>query len=481
MKKIILVPLTVMTIICFGQYTTPASGVNWTFDSLAANSSAVSRSGNSFQVTQDIVISATDTIRVDSNLTISLGNAIEIEVLGALRVNPIDSAIFTASNTSQLYAQIRIDGSNGSYFNNTTFEYGGGLNVLNSDFIVENCTFRFNEAGNDGAIDLFRSDLTIRNNVFIDNQGPAISSGANIASAPQIINNRIERNVANGGNKSQINFGATGTDTMVIKGNTINGYYDNAGGIAIFPIGVVNVVIDSNVIDSNRYGIALLNANIKSVISNNQITKNDIQGSPNLGGSGINYNGDATNQSVVSNNIISGNLWGITIQNSAKPNLGDLRAATYNVGLNEIYNNGNGGNEFNIFNNTPDSIYAQNNIWNYSTIQDVENTISHKPDDPSLGYVNYTPVAQLVTKLTEQSKIKSATTLYPNPSNGSFNIEAEYKIEVIEWYNLQGKLVNRNLIGGEKTIRFSESKMKGQYFIKLIGKETSEVKSLILK
>ena len=463
------------------QYTTAGTSLNWNFDSLANHSTAVSKNGNTYQVTQDIVISLTDTLRIDSNIRVELGNNIELEILGSFISNPKDSAILTAINPSQVYDQIRFDGSDNSYFNKTTFEYGGGLNVLSSNFTVENCVFQFNEAGNDGAIDLFRSNLIIRNNRFIDNQGPAISSGANIASAPQIINNYIESNVANGGNKSQINFGTTGSDTLIIKGNTIKGQYTNAGGIAIFPIGNVYAVIDSNVIDSNRYGIALLNANIWASVSRNIISNNNIQNNPNLGGSGINVMGNNSTTPIISENKIYGNLWGITIQNTAKPNIGDLRPASYNVGLNEIYNNGNGGSLYNIFNNTPDSIYAQNNIWNYPNLQDVENTISHKTDDPNLGYVLYTPVSALITSLSEQVQTNEELTIYPNPSEGNMTLKSSFKVYELAWYNLKGQLVQTNQVDGSKQLRINETNLKGYYILKVVGKNQQAFKQLILE
>ncbi|MEQ8907562.1 MAG: T9SS type A sorting domain-containing protein [Vicingaceae bacterium] len=481
MKKLLIAFLMLVAIGTQAQYTTPGTAVNWNFDSLSNASNAVTKSGSTYQVNQNILLSLTDTLRIDSNIIVEFGSNVELEVLGSFISNPKDSAVLTATNSNQVYDQIRIDDSDGSYFNHTIFEYGGGLNVLNSDFTVENCVFRFNDANNDGAIDLFRSDLLIQNNHFYQNQGPAINSGANIASAPIVLNNRIEGNVANGGNKSQINFGATGTDTLIIKGNTIIGQYSNAGGVAIFPLGGAITIIDSNIIDGNRYGIAQLNSNNWSQISRNQISNNNTQGNPNLGGSGINFNGDASNKSIISENEIYGNLWGITIQNTAKPNIGDLRSASYNVGLNEIYNNNNGGNEYNIFNNTPDSIYAQNNIWNYANLTAVENTISHKPDDPSLGYVRYTPINALITALEEKSKANSSTKLYPNPSNSQFTVASDFDVHRIDWFNLEGKLVRSDKQTGLRKVELEENELKGQFFIRITGKNRTVVKKLLLK
>ena len=44
--------------------------------------------------------------------------------------------------------------------------------------------------------------------------------------------------------------------------------------------------------------------------------------------------------------------------------MGNLNNAdTTDIGLNQIYNNGNSGKIFDLFNNTIDSIKAENNYW----------------------------------------------------------------------------------------------------------------------
>lgn len=136
----------------------------------------------------------------------------------------------------------------------------------------------------------------------------------------------------------------------------------------MLPVGSIPIaLIEDNIIRKNRYGIAVAGGNSNIIIRGNRIDSNNIQGLPNLGGSGINFNGSNTQLCIVSNNLIRGNLWGITIQGTAKPNMGDLsNASNLDDGRNAIYGNTNSGKIFDLFNNTPDSIKAENNWWGTS-------------------------------------------------------------------------------------------------------------------
>ncbi|MEZ4824517.1 MAG: dockerin type I domain-containing protein [Ignavibacteria bacterium] len=81
--------------------------------------------------------------------------------------------------------------------------------------------------------------------------------------------------------------------------------------------------------------------------------------------------------------------------------MGDLSSPdTTDVGLNQIYNNGNTGQIYDLYNNTPDSLKAENNYWGTSIQDSVEAHIYHKPDDPSLGNVDYLPLATVKLQLT---------------------------------------------------------------------------------
>jgi len=247
----------------------------------------------------------------------------------------------------------------------------------------------------------FRSNSVVSNCKIYRNRRAALVSGSNIPSSPIIENNLIYENDIENANVPQINFGATSSSPMIIRGNTIIGGPIMSGGISFLPVGSIpQVIIENNVIKKNRYGIAVAGGSSNFYINNNIIDSNNIQGVPALGGSGINFNGVATQNSIVTRNKIRGNLWGITIQGTAKPNLGDLFSSdTTDIGLNEIYNNGNSGKIYDLYNNTVDSIKAMNNFWGTSVIDSVEAHIFHKPDSSTLGQVRYLPIRSLKLNL----------------------------------------------------------------------------------
>jgi hypothetical protein len=174
----------------------------------------------------------------------------------------------------------------------------------------------------------------------------------------------------------------------------------NSGGIGFLPIGNANAIISGNVIKNNRYGITFNGgANINSLISYNQIDSNNIQGDPILGGSGIAFSGgSATSQqnSIVTGNLIRWNLWGVTIQQRSRPNLGNItNADTTDDGKNQFINNSNSSTpNIDLYNNSIDTIYAQNNYWGTNDAAAIETKIFHRVDDPALGPVFYLPAMQ---------------------------------------------------------------------------------------
>jgi len=501
--KIILLIILFSASVSYSNYSTPGSGVTWTMDSLVSNSSGnVTFSGDAYLVNDTINISAGDTIKIISNSVLKFGTSVFIDIFGVLIVNPPDSVTITAQDTVTKFLGLKFeDLSDGSVLKKLIFEYGNSIRMLDCNILIDSCIIRYNTLNSSfasGAISLFRSNSVISNCKIFRNRRSAITSGANIASSPKILNNHIYENNTENANVPQINFGATGTEQMVIRGNVITGLFNNCGGISFLPVGSIpDAVIENNIITKNRYGIAVQGGNINLYINNNIIDSNNIQGNPSLGGSGINFNGSSTQNTVVTRNKIRGNLWGITIQATAKPNLGNLsNADTADIGMNEIYNNGNSGKIFDLFNNTPDSIKAENNYWGTDNIDTVEAHIFHAADSAALRFVDYLPL-RIITSVFENNNAGSIVgfelfNAYPNPFNPAAIIKftiSDFKnvsdIYTLKIFDINGRLVtellNSRLSAGNYSVRFNAADLpSGVYIYRLSNTRLSVSKKLML-
>ena len=498
MKKYILV-LLICTTAIYAGYSTPGTGKSWNLDSLVTHSGgSITYSSGTYFFNDTLTISQSDTLKVLINTTVKIAPVGVFNVFGTMIINPPDSVKITAVNTTQGFYEMRLDDlSDASVMKKMIFEYSvNGIRLLNTSPLIDSCSIRNNCDNNSSttapAINLFYSNATISHCKIYRNYKVAIGGGANISNAPQILYNEIyENNIANS-NVSQINLGASGSGTTVIKGNIIRGLYIYAGGIATLPIGNLNISIEDNIITHNRYGIAIQNTNTNAVIRGNVLDSNNIQGVPLSGGSGINFNGNSTLTAVVSRNYIRGNLWGITIQSTAKPNLGNLsNADTSDDGYNYIYGNSNTGIIYDLYNNTPDSIKAENNFWGTSNIDTVEAHIFHKPDNPALGFVDYIPIYIPVEVGESQNNIPSGYKLYnpyPNPFNPYTAIKydiPELSFVTIRIFDVTGKeiktVVNElKKAGTYKVIFYGGNLSSGIYFCRFEAGSFIDTKKFIL-
>jgi hypothetical protein len=278
----------------------------------------------------------------------------------------------------------------------------------------------------------------------------------------------IEGNNQANSNRPQINLGTTlANEPLEIIQNTIIGdpALEQAGGIAIanFVGGNVNVVIDNNIIRGNRYGITILGINDSAEITNNIIEDNNIQGDPNLGGSGINLNSSTASEDVIiSGNEIRRNLWGITLQGSASANLGD---DANNPGENIFAENENGGQVYALYNNTANAISAKNNCWiegQQSTEQQVEDVIFHSVDDPTLGEVIFEPFLCGILGVVDNTLENFS--FYPNPVKNEINFNNIFSFSTVEIYGVQGNLISSEIISeGQNSLPINLP--SGLYFV----------------
>jgi len=501
MKKIIWIALFIFTSLSYSDYSTPGTGVSWGLTDLVTNSGGtVTFTGGEYFVHSNLTITSPDTFKILNNATVKLAFNVVLNVLGTIIVNPPDSVKITSTDTLQKFQEMRLDDlSDASIVKKLIFEYSfNGFRMLDTNPLIEGCTFRYNCNGNtqtSTAISLFNSNAVILNNKIYRNYRVGIAGGSNIANAPQILNNEIYENNISNGNVPQINLGQSGAGTTVIRGNTITGLHINAGGIAALPSGTLNVIIENNIIRKNRYGIAL-NGSVNAIIRNNVIDSNNIQGLPLLGGSGLNFVGSGIT-ALVSKNIIRGNLWGVTLQNSAAPVFGDLTSSDTNyAGMNQIYNNSNSGVIYDFYNNTSNPIKAENNYWGTMNPDSVEAHIFHQPDSAALGFVDYLPLWSPTGIQQTGNEIPSGYRLYnayPNPFNPQTNIRFDvafrggtsFQFVLLEVYDVSGKLVqtlvNSNLRPGSYEVKFTgENFASGVYFYSLSGENFKETKKFIL-
>lgn len=385
----------------FAQYTTPGNNLSLSLSDLVNSSGGVvSFANGTYFINNTLTISATDTLKISTPETIRTASGIRIEVAGTIISNPASGKVlFSAADTTsaaQNFKGFRFEDSNANLFRNTDITHGGGLQLISSEALFEYCTFRKNGSSNvSAAITYSGCSPVIKYCHFIQNERSAIGSGANVLGSPQIMYSSFVHNTTDNSNRPQINLGPGGADTLYIVGNYVEGLHDNAGGIGISNLvgaGNTKAVIRDNFIVNNRYGYAQIGNNISAVITDNILQDNNIQNQPMIGGSGLNFQAAGTgNTAIIRRNIISGNLWGVTIIDQAQPNFG----TSLDQGRNVFFDNGNSGQTYALYNNTALTINAIGNYWGTNEAAVAETFIFHQPDDPSLGVVNYLPIWQL--------------------------------------------------------------------------------------
>ena len=259
-----------------------------------------------------------------------------------------------------------------------------------------------------------------------------------------------------------------------------------AGGISIADLmdtGNTKILLKNNDINHNRYGYNQQGYHLSSTIIGNTFDQNNLETNPMNGGSGISiYGMDENNKAYIRNNVITKNLWGITVINAADVDLG----IEDDWGNNIIHDNGHITNYgmdftyFDLYNNSANDIMAVGNYWGTTDIQEIEDHITHKNDDPNLGLVNYIPF------LEDDGVNESDTTdfeVWPNPvSDGSFTLTLENAIpSELVIYNVNGQMVKTQRIDNQTNIINVESLGSGVYFVEIRDISGKTVKKLLIK
>lgn len=449
----------------FAQYSTPNTGVEWTLDDIAAASpETVTVDGIEYTLHENLLIETNDALLLNDNLRLRIAADVEIEVKGKFISDANQQVTITAIDNETPFKGFWFYDESEGFFRNTLITHSSrGIKVVTANFEMYDSEMSYNSAETvaSGVISFSKGSPVVKNSVFKLNFNPAISSAGNASVSALIEGNYFEENHADNGNAPQINMGPSGdADTLRIINNTVIGSrnFTKVGGIAAVSLmGVPSkILIKGNTVRHNRYGITSM-GNTTGIIEGNIIEDNNTEGDPMSGGSGINL--FSTNLIYVKNNQIRRNLWGVTLQGTAQANFGSDDEEDFNPGGNIFSENQNGGQTYALFNNTlpPRDIKALHNCWiegQQSTVEDVENVISHKTDDAKLGEVFFDPFECGVVMSVEDLN-KSSFTIYPNPAKNSFFIESKEKGNVTI-YDLSGKKVlSKSKLTGKTQINVS--------------------------
>ena len=414
MKKLFLLLLIVSSQL-LAQYTTPNTGVNWNLDDLVTNSGGVvTGTFPNYSITNKITISANDRVYINPGTTVMFsGSTSGFDVNGKFwAVGTVtDSIIFsslTQDSTGAAY--------NGFYFLDTSVDTACAISYAKIEYAYY------------GLRCLGASPTLSNSYLWKCRRGGNLSSN----SSPIISHNRIERsyeygitmttgcspliewnefvnnNSQNTSPKNQISIGTQGNNSPTILHNKIyGGMFNRTGGISISTLiggSSSSSEIAYNEIYNNSFGIAMTGSNpITCYIHDNLIYNNNINPDVMVAGSGINTYGTAVVAPIITRNRIYGNWWGVTIQigvggqPGANPNLGNIENAdTTDNGLNIIYGNAQGSNVYDLYNNTLDPIYAQNNDWGVYDSTLIEDHIFHNVDSLALGLVRFMPFSNSI-------------------------------------------------------------------------------------
>ncbi|MBE2280158.1 MAG: right-handed parallel beta-helix repeat-containing protein [Ignavibacteriaceae bacterium] len=392
----------------YAQFTTPGTGVNWTTDSLVAFSAGVvTGTFPNYTISNKITIAATDKVTIAPGTTLTInGSTSGFEVNGALRMAGLvnDSIYVTSASSDSLGSAY-----DGFRFNGTS---------IDEECLIEYVSMKFAYYG----ARCLDASPTIRNSYFykvrrpfqLSSSSPVITGNRiersyeygitlTLGSSPDIENNHfINNNTQNTSPKNQISIGTQGNNSPLIRNNIVEGgMFHRTGGISISALiggSSSSSLIEGNIVKNNSFGISLAGGNITAQVRNNIFENNNINPDPNVSGSGINVNGNSQNVPVFMRNVVTGNLWGVTVQNGTsiqagpQPNFGNLENSdTSDNGYNKITGNLQGSTPYDFFNNCTNDIYAQNNDWGVYDSSAIELKIVHKVDDPLRGTVFFMP------------------------------------------------------------------------------------------
>lgn len=395
MKKTLLFLIAIFAIVnTHAQWVSPGDGTTYTMPDLVDVTEGVVTVGeNGYVINADLTISANDVLKIDDQVVRIDVAEVLVTINGSMVCTNTNRVKFYGLNETQHFS-MRFENATGCNIKKMYFSDGAGIKVIDSDVTFDDVKFvYFTRDYSNAVIDIFNCDPVIKDCYFMLNHGAAISSPANGQASPQILNCDFDTNVTDNVNTPQINLGPGGNDTIRIVGNEVYTIMAQwyVGGLSIADLmgtGETKVLLKDNIIKEGRYGYNQQGQTISSVIVGNQFIDNYHEDNPMNGGSGISiYGTTVNNKAILRNNVITGNLWGITAIY-----LHDIDMGTEDDwGYNEIHDNYNAGEIYDLYNNSACDITAVGNQWGTTNYDFIEAHIYHQADDPSLGLVTFYP------------------------------------------------------------------------------------------
>ena len=460
MKKLYLTFALIFSVLSMlnAQWVSPGNGTTYTMSELVnVTDGVVTFEATNYHVHADLTISQNDVLKIDNGFQkVYVENAL-ITINGSM----ICENANRVSIMGDPYFSMKFENATNCELKKMYFSDGSGIKLIESEVHFDDVKFvYFNTDYCHSAIDIFNCNPIIENCYFLLNEGAAIGSPANGQSSPKILNCEFDSNV-DGVNMPQINLGPGAEDTIYIVGNLVDGTYAtfHTGGISVADLmgtGDTKILLKDNIIRNNRYGYNQQGYHLSSIIIGNEFMDNHHEDNPMNGGSGISiYGMDENNKAVIRNNIITGNLWGITAINAFYIDLG----TEDDWGNNEIDDNGNSGSVYDLYNNSTCDIMAVGNDWDETDENEIEDHIVHQHDNPNLGLVTFIPFIGY----DGVDETDTATfTVSPNPAQGCFTVEGQGRMTVT---NVLGQPLLTKKIDGKETIELP----RGLYLVILNG------------
>ena len=374
--------------------------------SQTAESGVTKVSEGVYLLSKDVTIPETETFTLEGGVTLRIKGSSQIKVNGPCTLGRADARTLITRNDSTdtpkgIY--ITYNGTESIFIRNLDFEYAQIRNFGNRGFDMDNCSFKYanGKLNSSGAISIGKTGAMFRitNCTFSQNTVPAVGGAANMYCGLEMSNCSLYDNNTKNANKPQLNLTVGDNMPVILRNINITGTgRTKVGAIAISNLmgatGANKVIIDSLDIRGHRYGIAAMGA-LALTVKNCYLYDNSYDPDPMKGGEGISLSSLGDNEAIITGCHIEKHLWGVTVIKS-KANLGQVGNWT-SPGNNVFVNNGQTKDgsfvPYDLYNNSTNTIYAQNNTWSVpeQTEAEIEKVIFHKNDNSELGLVIFMP------------------------------------------------------------------------------------------